>query len=435
MPKINKVYVAMIADLLHAGHIRILAEAVKHGEVTVGLLTANAVAEMDDVAYLKYAQRHEVLEQLRIVKDIIPQETASYRANLLSLKPHVVVHGDDWVTGKSSMYRTEVVELLAQWGGTLLEVSYSSEISDQNIKEQLHRLGVVSLTRQQRLRQMLITQPISIFLEVHNALSGLIVENTKIEVAGATRSFDGFWSSSLTDSTSRGKPDIEAVDISSRMTTVNEIFEVTTKPLIFDADTGGLLEHFEFTVKSLERVGVSAVIIEDKTGLKKNSLLGNSVPQTQATIEDFCSKIAAGKKAQSGDDFMIIARVESLILEAGMQDALTRAIAYVNAGADGIMIHSRKKTPDEIKAFVKLFRELDETTPLVVVPTTFNAVTVEEFRSAGVNILIYANHLLRASYPAMQAVARSILFHGRSLEAEDECMSINDVLEFIPGTR
>ncbi len=431
----KKVYVAMIADLLHAGHIRILSEAEKHGEVTLGLLTANAVAEMDDVAYLKYSQRHEVLKNLTMVKDVIPQETASYKNNLLALKPDFVVHGDDWVTGRSSTYRQEVIELLSEWGGTLIEVAYSSEISDQNIKEQLHRLGVVSLTRQQKLRQLLLNQSISVFIEVHNALGGLIVENTRVVQDGSTRSFDGFWSSSLTDSASRGKPDIEAVDISSRLNTINDIFEVTTKPLIFDADTGGQLEHFEFTVKSLERVGVSAVIIEDKKGLKKNSLLGNSVQQTQATVEEFCAKIAAGKNAQSGDDFMVIARVESLILEAGIQDALTRAIAYVNAGADGVMIHSRKKAPDEIRSFVKLFRDIDKTTPLVVVPTTFNTVTVDEFQDIGVNILIYANHLLRASYPAMQSVARSILVNGRSLEAEDDCMSINDVLEFIPGTR
>lgn len=431
----KKVYVSLIADLLHAGHINVLKEASKHGDVVVGLLTHNAINELNDSAFLKYQQRLEVIKNLKMVSEIIPQENASYKSNLLKVRPDFVVHGDDWVTGEQSKYRKEVIEILKEWNGKLIEVKYSSNISDQNLKNQIMKLGITSVHRLSRLRQLIKNRPIVRILEAHNALSALIAENT-IEIRNGEKvSFDGIWSSSLTDSTAKGKPDIEAIDISSRINSVNDIFEVTTKPMIFDGDTGGKIEHFEFTVKSLERTGVSAIVIEDKTGLKKNSLFGNIVAQKQDSIENFCEKISRGKAAQVSDDFMIIARIESLILESGMKDALNRADAYIRAGADGIMIHSRHKDPSEIVDFMKKFRKEDQETPVIVVPTSFNSVTVEEFIEMGVNVVITANHMLRAAYPAMLNVAKSILKHGRSLEAEPDCMSIDEILEFIPGTK
>jgi phosphoenolpyruvate phosphomutase / 2-hydroxyethylphosphonate cytidylyltransferase len=431
----KKVYVSLIADLLHAGHINILAAAAKHGEVTVGLLTSTAINELNDTAYLKYQQRFDVIKSLSMVSDIVPQEDASYKENLIKIKPDYVVHGDDWIDGKQSKYRQEVVDLLSEWGGELIEVEYSADISDKNLKNQLMKLGVTTVHRLGRLRQLIKNKPIVRILEAHNALSALIAENTVVERNGENVSFDGVWSSSLTDSTAKGKPDIEAIDMTSRINAVNDIFEVTTKPMIFDADTGGKTEHFEFTVKSLERTGVSAVVIEDKTGLKKNSLFGNDVKQTQDSIENFCDKIARGKAAQISDDFMIVSRIESLILETGMDDALVRAEAYIKAGADAIMIHSRHKDPAEIMEFMKKFRAKDKETPVVVVPTSFNSVTVEEFIDMGVNVVVTANHMLRAAYPAMLGVAKSVLENGRSLEAEPNCMSINEILEFIPGTK
>ncbi|MDB9747801.1 phosphoenolpyruvate mutase [Gammaproteobacteria bacterium] len=431
----TKVYVSLIADLLHAGHIRVLKEASKHGDVIVGLLTDSAICELNETAYLKYHQREEVIKSLSFVSKIIPQETASYKNNLIDLRPDVVVHGDDWKKGALSRYRQEVIDVLNDQGGTLVEIPYSKEISDVNIKNQLLKYGVTTMSRIGRLRRLVRSKKVIRMLESHNPLSALLAENSFFINSNETITYDGMWSSSLTDSTARGKPDIEAVDITSRLGTVNDIFEVTTKPMIFDADTGGKLEHFEFTVKSLERTGVSAVVIEDKIGLKKNSLFGNDVSQQQDTIENFSKKIIAGKNSQIGNDFMIIARVESLILEAGMSDALKRAFAYVEAGADGIMIHSRNKNPKEIKEFVSKFRSKNDLTPLVVVPTSFNSVTIEEFEEMGVNIVIYANHMLRAAYPAMSAVANSILKNGRSLEAEPDCMSVKDILEFIPGTK
>ena len=431
----KKVYVSLIADLLHAGHIKVLKEAEKHGEIVVGLLTSTAINELNDTAYLKYQQRLDVLKNLSMVAEVIEQNTASYKGNLMQMKPDFVVHGDDWKSGNQSKYRQEVIDLLGEWGGELIEVEYSSDISDKNLKNQLMKLGVTSVHRLGRLRQLIQNKPIVRILEAHNALSALIAEDIEVERNGESVSFDGIWSSSLTDSTAKGKPDIEVIDITSRINAVNEIFDVTTKPMIFDGDTGGKTEHFEFTVKSLERIGVSAIIIEDKTGLKKNSLFGNDVFQTQDSIENFCDKITRGKSAQNGDDFMIIARIESLILEAGMEDALTRSEAYIKAGADGIMIHSKHKNPAEIIEFMQKFREKDEITPVVVVPSSFNSVTIEEFEEMGVNVVITANHMLRAAYPAMLKVAKSILSNGRSLEAEPDCMSIKEILEFIPGTK
>ena len=442
------IYVAMTADLLHAGHINVLKIARKRadelqGELVVGLLTDSAVAEVEELPFLNYTQRKEVLETCTLIDRIIPQETFSYKANLNTLKPALIVHGDEWQSGFLRPYREEVLDILhtlypqekrQDSHPALLEIPYSTEINALGIKRALNSLGISTATRQARLKKLLsLKSPLRI-LESHSALSALIAQNASFELSGKKLEFDGFWSSSLTDSTSRGKPDIEAVELTSRLNTINEIFEVTSKPLIYDADTGGKLEHFVFSVRSLERTGVSAVIIEDKTGLKKNSLLGNEVEQTQEDIESFCDKIRAGKNAQITKDFMIIARIESLILDKGQEDALKRAFAYISAGADGIMIHSRQKSPKEVLDFLKAFRAKDSKTPIVVVPTSFNEITANELGQAGANIIIYANHLLRASFVAMSEVARGILEFDRSKEIEGRCMSVKEILSLIPGT-
>jgi len=431
----KKVYVGMSADLMHPGHINILKEASKLGDVTVGLLTDKAIASYKRLPFMSFEFRKEVVENIKGVTNVIAQDTLDYRPNLQKIKPDFVVHGDDWKEGVQIKTRQQVIDTLADWGGELIEIAYTHGISSTQLNNSLAEIGTTVDVRRARLRRLIHAKPIVRILEAHNALSALIAENTVVERNGENVSFDGVWSSSLTDSTAKGKPDIEAIDMTSRINAVNDIFEVTTKPMIFDADTGGKTEHFEFTVRSLERAGVSAVVIEDKTGLKKNSLFGNDVKQTQDSIENFCDKIARGKAAQLSDDFMIVARIESLILEAGMDDALIRAEAYIKAGADGIMIHSRHKDPAEIMEFMQKFRATDQDTPVVVVPTSFNAVTVEEFIDMGVNVVVTANHMLRAAYPAMLKVARSVLENGRSLEAEPDCMPIKEILEFIPGTK
>ncbi len=428
----KKVYVGMSADLVHPGHMNILKEASKLGDVIVGLLTDKAIASYKRLPFMTYEQRKGVIENIKGVVEVIPQETLDYRPNLEKIKPDFVVHGDDWKEGVQSKIRQQVIDTLAKWGGELVEPSYTPGVSSTKLNKSLKEIGTTPDIRRGRLRRLIESKEIVRIMESHNALSALIVENVKSD-SGVE--YDGMWSSSLTDSTSKGKPDIEAVDVSARVNTINEIFEVTTKPMIYDADTGGIAEHFAFTVRSLERTGVSAVIIEDKTGLKKNSLFGNEVAQTQDTIENFCSKIQTGKKAQVTDDFMIIARVESLILEKGMDDAVTRAKAYVEARADGIMIHSRAKTPDEILEFCKIFREYNEHVPIIVVPTSYNQITAKELSQAGINVVIYANHMLRAAYPGMNNVAKSILENDRSLEAEKELLSIKEILNLIPGTK
>ena len=425
----------MSADLIHPGHLNILKIASELGQVTVGVLTDSAIASYKRLPYMTYEQRSEVVSNLKSVYEVIPQPTLDYSENLQKIKPDYVVHGDDWKDGIQAKTRQQVINVLDEWGGELIEVPYTQGVSSTALNNAVKELGVTPEIRLGSLRRLLKAKPLVRFLDIHNALSGLIIENTVVKIDGESRQFDGMWGSSLTDSTAKGKPDTEAVDVSARISTLSEVLEVTTKPIIYDADTGGQIEHFNFTVRTLERLGVSAVIIEDKTGLKKNSLLGNDVPQTQDSIENFCEKISSAKSVQVTDDFMLIARIESLILEAGMEDAIERAKAYLKAGADGIMIHSRKKDPSEIFEFCKLYSEFGSLKPLVVVPSSFNEVKESELEKAGVNIVIYANQLLRSAFPAMQETANTILEHSRSLECDEKMLSIKQILELIPGTK
>ena len=394
----KNVYIGMSADLIHPGHINILKEASKLGDITVGLLTDKAIASYKRVPHMNYEQRKTIIENIKGVVSVIPQNTLDYTKNLELLKPDFVVHGDDWKEGIQQSTRSQVIDTLKAWGGELVEVPYTQGISSTQLNELIKEVGTTPSIRLGMLRRLLNAKPLVRVNEVHHGLSGLITEKTQVERDGKLVEFDVMWSSSLTDSSAKGKPDIEAVDMTSRMTSVNDIFEVTTKPMIFDADTGGKIEHFAFTVRSLERLGVSAVVIEDKVGLKKNSLFGNDVKQSQDTIEGFQNKIRAGKSAQVTDDFMIIARIESLILEAGMEDALDRAKAYIEAGADAIMIHSRHKDPAEIFEFCEKYHNTsNRKVPLMVVPTSFNGITEQEWEAKGVNIVCYANHMLRSS--------------------------------------
>ncbi len=427
------VYVGMSADLIHPGHINILEQAAELGDVVIGLLTDAAIASYKRLPHMTYEQRFRVVESLKGVVKVVPQETLDYVPNLEALQPDYVVHGDDWRTGVQAETRQRVIDALDQWGGRLVEVPYTEGISSTQLNNSVKQVGTTPAVRLSRLRRLIDNKPIVRMMEAHNGLTGLIVETTEARRDDRKVEFDGMWSSSLTDSTSRGKPDIEAVDISSRLQNINDIFEVTTKPIVFDADTGGKIEHFQFTVRTLERLGVSAAIIEDKTGLKKNSLFGTDVEQTQDSIGNFCAKIRAGRAARVTDEFMVIARIESLILGRGMEDALERARAYVEAGADGILIHSRSPEPDEIFEFCDGYVAIPDRVPLFVVPTSYNQVTEDELQARGVNAVIYANHLIRAAYPAMMEVASSILSNRRSAEADSRLMSIKDVIELIPG--
>ena len=427
------VYIGMSADLVHPGHLNIIKRARDLGEVTVGLLTDKAIASYKRLPFMTFEQRKEVIENIKGVSKVIPQHTLDYVVNLQLLRPDYVIHGDDWKNGVQKQTRQKVIDTLKEWNGELVEIPYTEGISSTQLNKAIKEIGTTPGVRLQSLKRLLDSKKIVRLLDVHNGLSGLIIERTYIETTEGRREFDGMWASSLTDSTAKGKPDIEAVDVSSRMVTLNDILEVTTKPIVYDGDTGGKPEHFVFTVKTLERLGISAVIIEDKTGLKKNSLFGSDVDQTQDNIENFCFKIRSGKAAQATSDFMIIARIESLILGKGVNDAILRAEAYLNAGADGIMIHSREKSPEEVFEFCRLYNQFENKKVLVAVPSSYNSVTEEQLIEHGINIVIYANHLLRSAYPAMVNTAKTILEHRRSIEADHKMMPIMEILELIPG--
>lgn len=427
------VYMAMSADIIHQGHLNVINEARKLGDVIVGLHTDDVIRGYWRNPIMKYDERKEVIENIKGVVRVIPQDTLDQSANILKLHPDYVIHGDDWKEGSQKELREKVINILKGYGGKLVEVPYTKGVSISKLDEELMEIGITPQMRMKSLKEMIYSKKPVRILEAHNGLTGLIVEKTKVEKDGRIREFDGMWVSSLCDSTAKGKPDIELVDLTSRLNTINDILEVTTKPIIVDGDTGGQIEHFVYTVKTLERLGVSAIIIEDKTGLKKNSLFGTEVKQTQDTIEHFCDKIRAGREARVTSDFMIISRIESLIAKAGMDDAIKRAEAYIEAGADGIMIHSKEKDGAEIIEFCSKYSQLANKVPLIVVPTSYNFMKEAQLVELGVNVIIYANHLIRSAYPAMVNTARSILENERSKEASENCMPIKEILTLIPG--
>lgn len=427
------VYMCFASDIIHGGHISIIKKAQKLGKLIIGVLSDEAVASYKRMPLVPASERKLMFENIAGVYKVVDQDTLSYKANLEKYKPSIVVHGDDWVTGFQRPIRDEVTAILATYGGKLVEYPYSSDPKYADIDARTRADLAMPDIRRGRLKRMLDAKGLVTAMEAHDGLTGLIVENTVVYQDGGAHQFDAMWISSLCDSTAKGKPDIELVDMTSRFRTIEDITEVTTKPIIFDGDTGGKTEHFVYTVRSLERLGVSMVIIEDKTGLKKNSLFGTEVVQTQDTIENFSAKIRAGKKAQRTKEFMICARIESLILEQGMEDALTRAFAFAEAGADAIMIHSRKKDPSEIQEFIERFRAKDQNTPIVLVPTSFNSVTEEEWKKRGANIIIYANQLMRAEVPAMQKAAETILQHHRAEECDAMLMPFKDIIRLIPA--
>ena len=429
------VYLGITGDIIHPGIINIINEGAKHGKLIIGLLTDSAIVSHKRLPYLTYDQRKQVVENIKGVAEVVPQEEWSYVPNLKKYKPDFMIHGDDWKNNYLSKIREDCFEVMKEWGGQIIEIPYTQGINSTALAENASVIGTTPDIRRATLRRLLEAKPIVRILEAHSGLSGLIAEHAQVEKEDGIHQFDGMWSSSLTDSTSKGKPDIEAVDLTTRLQSLTDILECTTKPIIYDGDTGDIPEHFVFTVRTLERNGVSAVIIEDKKGLKKNSLFGTEAKQVLATEEEFCEKISAGKKAQVTKDFMIIARIEEIIAGYSVDEAITKAFAAVRAGADGVMIHSKDKSGMDIKEFCQKFRAEYKTIPIVLVPTTYNQFTEKELGEWGANIIIYANHMLRASYPAMRKCAETILQAERSLEVNDMCMPIKEILELIPGTK
>jgi len=430
------VYIAMSTDFIGKGHINIIEKGREYGKVVIGLLTDEAIASYKRAPLLDYAERKKIIENIKGVEKIVPQYTLDYTDNLNLLRPDYVIHGDDWKSGIQSQIRNNVIKTLSEWSGKLIEIPYTYTQQDNVLSDSYHNLINTTDYRRAQLRKMLKLKPYIRVLEASSGLAGLIVENTKYEDQAKTeiKEFDAMWVSSLCDSTFKGKPDIELIDLTSRINTINEIMEVTTKPILFDGDTGSKTEHFVYSVRTLERLGVSAIVIEDKKGLKKNSLLPNEVKHELEEKEVFAEKIKAGKRAQITRDFMIFARLESLIADGSVEDALDRAICYINAGADGIMIHSKNRDGNEVFKFLEDFRSLYQDIPVILVPTTFNQFTEDELYKSGANIIIYANHLLRSAYLAMTKAAQQILKDGKSEYASEQfCVSIEDILHLIPG--
>ena len=425
------VYVGLSADILHEGHINILKTANKLGKVIVGLLTDQAIASYKKIPHLSYKQREIVLKNMKYVKRVIPQHTLDYRPNLNLLRPGYVVHGDDWKTGIQKNTRAQVIKTLKKWNGKLIEPKYTKNISSTMIKKNILKVGTSPDKRKSKLRRIMEAKEVVRILESHSALTGLIVEDLRVIKNQKYLEFDGMWSSSLTDSALRGKPDNQSVDYSTRILGLNEILDVTTKPIIFDADNGGRIEHLPYMIKSLERIGVSAAIIEDKVGLKKNSLFADQVDTKQDSIQSFCQKIKKGKDTNISDDFLIIARIESFILGKSLDDALKRAEAYSKAGADAILIHSKDKNPSQVFSFAKKFKKSKFFKPMVAVPSSYSKTFEKDLIKHGFKIIIYANHMMRASYPAMLDVAKSILINKRSFNAEKKISSIKEIINLI----
>jgi phosphoenolpyruvate phosphomutase len=432
MSKKKVIYLGLSGDIIHPGIVNIINEGAKHGQVLVGLLTDSAFVLHKRIPYLNYEQRKSVIENIKGVFQVVAQKEWSYVPNLFKYRPDAIIHGDDWKEGPLCKEREAVFEAMKELGGEVIEIAHTKGINAAKLNKDMLSLGTTPNIRLGMLRRLLRAKPILRIMEAHSALSGLIVENVEINKEDGIHSFDGMWSSSLTDSTNKGKPDIEVVDLTTRLQILTDILECTTKPVIFDGDTGGKVEHFIFTVRTLERNGISAVIIEDKTGLKKNSLFGTEVKQELAPISEFCEKITAGKKAQVTEEFMIVARLEALIAGYTVDDALIRAKAFVGAGVDAIMIHSKEKSGEDIKDFCRKFRKEFKYIPIVLVPTTYNQFREKEFLEWGANIIIYANHMLRSSYPAMLNTAKTILEEERSFEADKFCMPIKEIIELIP---
>lgn len=427
-------YVAIGTDFLHPGHLAIIKKASQYGKVIIGLLTDKAIAEYKRLPIINFEDRKKILESIKWVSKVVTQDTLDYEKNLKKIKPNFVIHGDDWKKGVQKKIRSKVVKIMSRWGGKVIDLPYNKKYSTQTYKSLIAQYETPTSMRKKTLKRLIETKNCIRIIDVHNGLSALIAEKTNIKDKNKTEEFDGFWASSLTNSTIKGKPDIEAVDITERLQTINEIIEVTSKPILFDADTGGKVEHFIFTVKTLERLGVSGLIVEDKVGLKKNSLLGNSVKQKQDSISSFSKKIKAARAAKQSDEFLIIARIESLIIGKPVKDCLNRAKNYINAGADGIMIHSKDKSIKKLEEFCKKYNKFKNRKPLVLVPTAYNNIREDKLKKMGANIIIYANHLLRSAYPSMVNTAKTILKNKRTIEIEKKILSIKNILDLIPGT-
>jgi len=428
--KNKTIYVPLAVDILHSAHINVLKIAKKYGKVIVGLLTDSAIAEYKKFPLIAYEERYKTLEGIKYVDQIVEQKNWDYSINVKKYKPNFFIHGDDWKTGIQKKQRKKVINALKKINGKLIELPFNKNISSSEIKHKIIKISS-PVNRVSKLKRLINAKEIVRILESHNSLTGLIIENLKINNTNKLIEYDGMWSSSLTDSATKGLPDNSSLSFSARISTLNDIMDVTTKPVVFDADNGGQIEHLSFLVRSLERSGVSAIIMEDKVGLKKNSLFKNQSGTKQDKPHIFAKKIKKICSSRQSEDFMVIARIESFILGKGLKDALQRAEIYSKAGADAILIHSKEKTPVEIFSFAREFKKSKNFIPLVSVPSTYSKVYEKDLINNGFKLVIYANQLLRSAYPAMQNTAKTILKNRRAFEADKKIIPIKEIINLI----
>jgi phosphoenolpyruvate phosphomutase len=427
------VFVVMSAEIFHPGHLNIIKVARDLGEVTVGLATDRFNARYKRLTLMSYEDRKAIVENINGVKNVIAQDTLDLAPILRELRPDYFVHGDDWKFGPLKAVRQQVLEVMQEWGGVLVEPPYTEGISSTKLNAAWRSIGATPETRIRHFRRMLEFQPVVRLLEVHNSLSGIIIERTLVEGNERDKEFDGMWYSDLTDSLAKGKPNSSFVDLTSRINTIHGILESTTKPLIVEAGNGGITEHFVSTVKTLERLGVSAVVIADKVGYEGAVFSLNGNEPVQEDVNDFARKIASGKKTQVNKDFSIITQINSLVMHEDVENALRRARVYIEAGVDALMIHSNVETLTDFFEFCRSYRNLEDKVPLLAAIPARSSLDEDQLISAGVQFIVYPDQLLRAAYTSMLNAAKTLLIQARASDVDELYAPISEICDFVPG--
>ncbi len=406
------VYVGMSADLVHPGHINLLREAASLGRVTVGLLTDRAISSYKRMPFLTFEQRRAVIEHIAFVTAVVPQDTLDYTDNLRLLRPDFVVHGDDWRNGVQAQTRRRVLDVLREWGGTLVEPPYTEGISSTALRMAAMDIGFAPGVRQRRLRRMLDCKPLVRVMQAHDGLSAHIVDRLEETTQGAPREYDAIWVDSLAGAPIRGKPDPLPFDLSSRLVTLHEILDATTKPLICNAGGAGHAAGVTAAVRTLERIGVSAIVIDTEvTDRRAVPAMAASAPP-QDDMAAFIREIAAARDARVTPDFMIIARINDRTRDCGADRMMARAAAGVDAGADAVMCDSDPVNPDGIFDLCRRYRRLMNGHPLLVGLSGTEGLQEHDLASAGASMVVYTDTLLRAAREAMISAASQVLSCG-----------------------
>jgi len=401
------VYVGMVGDMLHVGHINILKTAARLGRVTVGVLTDRAVVGYKRLPLLAFEDRVRVVESIADVAAVVPQKTLSYVENLRALRPDYVVHGDDWRYGDQvSRARAEVIATLGEWGGELVEVAYTKGISSTAI----HRSGAAdalfSGTRQGRLRRLLAAKPTLRIVEAHSGLSAKIAAEVR-GPDGAT-GFDAVWQSGLTDAIHRGKSDGGAVDRGRRLQAVEEILDAGPLPLIYDGRAAGRPETVFDLTRALDKAGVSALCLGDRSDPDRTG--------PEMSPAETVAQIEAVRAACPTGAVMAISRIVVAAPGNGgsgaLDRALDRALALLEAGSDAVMFDSAADTAEPILDIAARLRRQRRDVPLFAAQSDRWGAPIHRFENAGIDAVVYETHLLRATVAPMRRAATALLAEG-----------------------